>query len=403
MRNYINSGVLVLVSLFGIQLALGQGSLAPSGAPGATMKTLAQLEPRVPISAAPYTISNSGSYYLTTNLASTGHGIIIMTSSVSVDLMGFSLVGDRNSSDYGVFIDGDSNSPISGVSIRNGSICNFGKGIEAEYVSASRFKQLTISSNMVGVYFLADRGSCNGNTLADCMISCNRPSEGLEFNATGGECTDNRVVDCIINDNGGNYAQVTFNGYLGKCNGNIFSRCIVRGGGNSGLMLYGQSAWSECSGNLISECTISSNAHHGVLLLGNSGKCNGNMIKRCNVSANGTTTLYCGIKLDGNSSSSCEGNMITDCGINDNAGAGIFLNYSKANRVEGNHLGGNNDGVYCVLSSNNFIFGNSAVASVAQNFTTSADDTYGPVVTTAGFLVTTNGAAALSPWANFSR
>jgi hypothetical protein len=55
-----------------------------------------------------------------------------------------------------------------------------------------------------------------------------------------------------------------------------------------------------------------------------------------------------------------------------------------------------------VSSSNNFIFKNTCVGQI-NNFSISANDTYGPIVTSSGALVTTNGAAALSPWANFSR
>ena len=58
------------------------------------MKTLEQIEPRTPIASAGYVITNSGSYYLTSNLHSTGHGIVIETNGVTVDLMGFSLTGD---------------------------------------------------------------------------------------------------------------------------------------------------------------------------------------------------------------------------------------------------------------------------------------------------------------------
>lgn len=43
----------------------GQGSLTPPGAPAPTMRTLDQVEPRTPISALPYVISKSGSYYVT--------------------------------------------------------------------------------------------------------------------------------------------------------------------------------------------------------------------------------------------------------------------------------------------------------------------------------------------------
>ena len=67
-------------------LALGacaQGPLTPPGAPAATMKTLGLLEPRTAISNASYTISQPGSYYLTTNLVATGHGITISSDNVN--------------------------------------------------------------------------------------------------------------------------------------------------------------------------------------------------------------------------------------------------------------------------------------------------------------------------------
>lgn len=60
--------LLTLTSLLLAGTALGQGSLTPTGAPSAGMKTLAQVESRTPISAPGHTITNAGSYYLTTNL-----------------------------------------------------------------------------------------------------------------------------------------------------------------------------------------------------------------------------------------------------------------------------------------------------------------------------------------------
>src|SRR5215207_11600534 len=45
-----------------------QGTLTPPGAPAQTMKTLDQVEPRKPISSLPFTITQPGSYYVTSNL-----------------------------------------------------------------------------------------------------------------------------------------------------------------------------------------------------------------------------------------------------------------------------------------------------------------------------------------------
>ena len=74
------------------QRACAQGPLAPPGAPTPSMKSLDQIEARTPISSLPFTISSSGSYYLTKDLSvSTGNGLTINADNVTVDLNGFTI------------------------------------------------------------------------------------------------------------------------------------------------------------------------------------------------------------------------------------------------------------------------------------------------------------------------
>src|SRR5688572_18815184 len=84
---------LIFSSFFILPSAFGQGSLTPPGPPSPTFKTLQQVEPRAPITNLPFTISQPGSYYLTTNLTSATTGITIAASGVTLDLLGFELAG----------------------------------------------------------------------------------------------------------------------------------------------------------------------------------------------------------------------------------------------------------------------------------------------------------------------
>ncbi len=131
------------ISLIAISCAstlFGQGSLTPPGAPAPTMKTLDQVEARIPlVSASPgvsvgltgtITISQSGSYYLTQNwtvspftiphgggTTSAGNGITINADGVTVDLNGFTISStEPTAAGTGIEVDGSS------VSIFNGHI-----------------------------------------------------------------------------------------------------------------------------------------------------------------------------------------------------------------------------------------------------------------------------------------
>jgi hypothetical protein len=112
-------------------LTFAQGSLTPPGALAPTMKTLAQIEPRTPISSAPFTISVAGSYYVTTNLTTaSGDAITIAASGVTLDLGGWTITSaSLSATGYGIQL----GSGLHDLAIFNGHIAsgvtNNGSGV----------------------------------------------------------------------------------------------------------------------------------------------------------------------------------------------------------------------------------------------------------------------------------
>jgi hypothetical protein len=127
------AAVFALLLTYGSNLSTvhAQGALTPPGAPAPTMKSLDQIEPRIAISSAPFTISSSGSYYLTTNLTvSSGNAITIATNGVMLDLGGFTISSTAASATgYGILI----NTGLRNLTILNGfiqgGVTNNGSGV----------------------------------------------------------------------------------------------------------------------------------------------------------------------------------------------------------------------------------------------------------------------------------
>jgi parallel beta-helix repeat protein len=367
--------------------------------------TLAIVDPRTPISTAPYTISSPGSYYLTTNLTvAGGDAIDINASGVTLDLNGFTISSTASSAsgnaihlasasansditivnghivsgvpsasgfDHGITANGTpSNILVSGVSV---SGCGF-DGINVG--DQSIVKDCTVSSNYLGIIVgnnsIVSGCNASGNTSAGIYVYDNCTVTGCT--ASGGTSdgivvgNNSTVSGCTASGNGGfgiflNSSNCTVSG----CNasGNIFNgiylyllspNCTVTGctaSGNTveGIIVYGY-------GCTVSGCTASGNTHNGIHVYG----------KNCTISgctASGNTQN--GIFFDGDlGGANC---TVKDCTANGNTGAGIAVN-----------------------SNGNVIIKNVA-SSNGSNYSITGSGDVGP---------TTTAAAATSPVGNIS-
>jgi len=189
-----------------------QGTLTPTGAPAPTMKSLAQIEPRKPISALPANITISGSYYLTANLTGTG-GITINSSDTTVDLCGFAIIGGVSSGD-GILINGG----LKNIVIRNGTIRGWsGSGIGSGSSAARNlvFDHLNISDCLSGIFAF-------NAVISDCNISSSA-SQGISATA----CT---IYNCSVTG--------SLNQGVSLSSG-ILSHCVIQSSGLEGLSLDG--------------------------------------------------------------------------------------------------------------------------------------------------------------------
>jgi parallel beta-helix repeat protein len=183
------------------QCSFAQGPLTPPGAPAPTMKTLDQIEPRIPLNTntAPgdlgdqFVIAKPGSYYLTTNVIGVAPKtcIRIQASDVVLDLNGFSLIGVSNTL-AGVFVPGG----VINVCVRHGTVRDWGNsGINATAVQNGSFEDLILFGNGTsGVTF--GHGIVAGtNSLVRSCQACANSFDGIAMENGG------FIVECLSRSN----------------------------------------------------------------------------------------------------------------------------------------------------------------------------------------------------------
>lgn len=213
------AGILALAGLLALCPLAMTGDLEPSAPPGPTMKTLEEVEPRTPISSAPYTISQSGSYYLTNNLTGT---ITISADNVTLDLMGYTITAAN-----GIISPSPSRS---NMLVRNGVLRPSNVGLDVRYLSDDsncRFENLRVEgngSNWAGMFV---GGGC---VVENCQVRSN-DDYGINVSNAG----NTEIHNCVITDN----AQVG----LQAVNNTRITDNVIEGNGADGLKLTGSGCY----------------------------------------------------------------------------------------------------------------------------------------------------------------
>ncbi|MES2924253.1 MAG: right-handed parallel beta-helix repeat-containing protein [Verrucomicrobiota bacterium] len=298
------AAVLTIPSLF------AQGPLAPPAAPGPLMKSLDQIEPRIPISSLPFAIHSPGSYYFTQNLqftATSGSAITINASNVTLDLGGFTLssipavTGRAIDSGAGHsltvkngYIVGNTTVVVSGTApnqMWTVTPAGFEIGI-ADFSSASHYHNLGIR----GCRTFGLLATGGGNTVIDKVSVSTNGQYGIssEFSS---------ISNCVATANGtiGIYA---FSGGV--------TTTTASSNGNAGIYAFSGS---------ITNSTATSNGHYGIFA--NSGSVTNSTAK-----TNANTGIF------------AEGGSVTHSTATQNGVNGIFASSgSVTNSTARSNLG----------------------------------------------------------------
>jgi parallel beta-helix repeat protein len=265
------------------------------------MKTLDEVEPRIPIiqDDIPLTISTSGSYYLTSDVNSAGNAITIDVNNVTIDLMGYSLIGPGPGTSRGISLGIQSN-----VEVRNGTVRGFG------------WDGIFSSSGMSGAK------GCR-------IINVRAVSNGWHGIEVGGY--GHLVKDCTATENGTSGIKISAGCTV--IGNTVFRNQFAGINAGSGCTVMSNTAYENNQSNTAGYGGIM--AYYGCLIKANTARFN----KLNNIALWGPI----------NGHNAIEDNLVTDCTPGNGIGFFGTGNFYANNRASGNgtnyaNTAGNTDG-----------------------------------------------------------
>ena len=319
----------------------------PFGPVAPTYKTLAEVEPRIPVSAATtpgdsnsvYRITQAGAYYLTASVKGVAnrHGIEIAVSGVHLDLNGFAVIGAPNSLN-GINVEAF----VPNVTVRNGSILEWGgSGIVLRSDGGSVRDVLSSDNGVFGV-------SLDGSFGAT-VTGCNAVFNGQSGDGGGIRAGTGAVgAECAAQANVGPGVTIA---------SGVIRGCSASSNGGEGIVL---------GAGVAEACVLRSNTLAGIRISDFDARVTG-----CTITNNGAS------------------------GINAAQSAGIHAAQGRAT-IERNHIATNAGFGVVLTGSGSVVVANAFAGNPSGTVQAAAGNIVGPSVTSATVATSTN------PHANYA-